>query len=222
MSDTTPIDALVASLCRPLGFSYCVQPIEPEERTPPGSYFEGQEYPASASIRSPKRRREFAAGRRAAEAALRAAPFFVDNGPVEIRRKASGAPASPCPGIYLSISHSGPFATAVAALCPVGIDIERDEPRPQSLVRYFFSINEQSFLHRLERRTLGSVSLLNQLWSRKEAAAKVGEWGGQLSFREMDCIGRTVRVEGRLISLASRASDGFVAAVAYDKDFLDG
>ena len=220
MIDAAKIDALVASLCKPLGFSYCVQPIEPEENAHSDFVLGEKEHRTLTSIRSSKRRREFIAGRRAAKAALCTAPFFLGEEPIQIGRKASGAPASPCPGIYLSISHSGPYATAVAAPCPVGIDMELNEPRPHSLVHYFFSSKEQSFLHRAEARSRKCVSLLNQLWTRKEAAAKVGEWGGRLNFREMDCVGRTVRVEGRRISLASRASDGFVASVAYDKDLF--
>ena len=218
MATPTPMDALVASLCRPLGFSYGVRPIAMEETGGPEPGLSSAEEALRLALRSPKRRREFTAGRLAAKEALRKAVFFdCREGPIDIGRKASGAPKSPRDGIYLSISHSGCVAVAVAAPYPVGVDVEQGDPRPPSLARYFFSSREQTFLARKGAKE--SATLVNRLWSRKEAVAKVGEWGGRLVFREIDCVDNTVWVEGRVISLSSGATERFVVSIAYDKEY---
>ena len=219
------IEQLLSRLCRPLGIAYSVGEIFPVEDTCQAEDSNvrelfGEERSVWSRLRSPKRRREFAAGRAAAKRALSAAPFFSAQGPVEIGRASTGAPRSPSPDIHISISHTGTVAAAVVAPFPVGIDIESNEPRPDSLLRYFFSKNEQRFL--ADTAPSLRTPTVNQLWTRKEAAAKVGRWGGSLPFRDVDCAGETATILGRQIVFRTDTEERFVASIAYDKDCRNG
>jgi phosphopantetheinyl transferase len=118
------------------------------------------------------------------------------------------------PELHVSISHSGCFAVAAIASHRIGVDLEENVPRPPSLVRYFFEPREQVLLAR--RGARAQTSLVNELWCRKEAACKVGHWGGSLPFREVDGTRPHVTIAGRAIGLRSGATDQFAAAIAWE------
>jgi 4'-phosphopantetheinyl transferase EntD len=173
----------------------------------------GEERALWARYRSPRRRAEFLAGRIAARRAV-AQALGEDRGvELEIRRDAAGAPSVPGhPALHVSISHSYGLAVAVAAPFAVGVDLERAEPRPEAFARMFFTDAEHARLAAApgpERE-----ELLHVLWTRKEAASKVGRWGGRLPFGTLDCSGETVTVSGRRIALRSAFTAGYALSVA--------
>jgi phosphopantetheinyl transferase len=173
----------------------------------------GEEARIFARHRSPRRRAEFLAGRRAARRAVALALGASGDAAVEIGEDALGAPAvRGHPGLRVSISHSHAVAVAIAAPFAVGVDLELDEPRPEALARLFFTPAERGRVAAApapERQ-----ALVSELWTRKEAAAKVGRWGGRLPFGSLDCSGETVTVRGRHIALRSARAAGYALSVA--------
>jgi phosphopantetheinyl transferase len=115
----------------------------------------------------------------------------------------------------LSISHSGAFAVAVAAPFLVGVDLETDDVRPEALAKYFLSDYERLSVANLE--TAEKNTAVNRLWTRKEAACKVGGWGGTLAFSQLDCSGPMTTVQGRRLGLATDSLAGYVASLAYER-----
>lgn len=226
MSSLTYIRAMMTRLCAPAGISFSVSSV-----CRPGNFdfdaeeaaenLVGEERVIYQNLRSPKRRGEFVAGRMAAKQTVAAGTFSMGAEDLEIGRDASGAPKiRGRNGVHLSISHADAFAVAVAAPFPVGVDLECNAPRPSSLLRYFYSDNERRLLNAV--KFSGRERVVNQLWTRKEAAAKVGGWGGTLLFREVDCIGRTVTIQGETLVLRSGSTRGYVASIAFKKDGSNG
>lgn len=166
-----------------------------------------------ARCRIPKRRAEWLGGQRAAR---QAAAALLSRRPneVEVDRRASGAPFVVAhAGVHVSISHSGGVAVAVAAPVAVGVDIERNEPRHPALLRVFLCENERRVVEgrAQEERT----DELNRLWSCKEAASKVGGWGGAKAFRNIDCSVDPISIDGISIHHASARAASYVLTIAY-------
>ncbi|HYD40901.1 MAG TPA: 4'-phosphopantetheinyl transferase superfamily protein [Anaeromyxobacter sp.] len=182
------------------------------EREMPDSLL-GEERALWARHRSPRRRAEFLAGRIAARRAVAQALGEEREAELEIGRDPTGAPSvRGHPALHVSISHSHGLAAAVAAPFAVGVDLERTEPRPEAFARMFFTDAEHERLAAVpgpERE-----ELLHVLWTRKEAASKVGRWGGRLPFGTLDCSGETVTVSGRRIALRSAFTAGYALSVA--------
>ena len=182
----------------------------------------GEERRLFALLRSDKRRAAFLAGRIAAKKLLIAPPFSFSTTATEIGRRSSGAPyikgmATPT----LSISHTDGIAVAVAAAKEaIGIDIETDVRRDAALITYFFSQGEKQLLNGLEEPSRSALA--NVLWTRKEAAAKVGEWGGALVFRHLDCSHDHTVIDNRRIRLKSASLGGFVASIAIEEETVHG
>lgn len=181
-----------------------------------GEALVGEERALYEGFRHPRRRAEFLAGRIAARrAAARALGRASGGGRLEIARDPSGAPClKGHPALQLSISHSHDVAVAVAAPFAVGVDVEVDAPRPAALARCFFCAAERERLAtapEAERQ-----GLVNLLWTRKEAASKVGRWGGRLPFATLDCSGETIDVFGRRIAVRSARAAGYAMSVAGD------
>jgi phosphopantetheinyl transferase len=171
----------------------------------------------------PKRRTEFVAGRIAARRCLEQMPVFSGRplSSVTINRKASGAPAvSGFPEVHLSISHAGEYAVAAAASFPVGIDLEADEPRPECLLKYFFSIKEQRLIATALPAHRSGIA--NRLWTRKEAAVKAVGTGGLNGFKALDCTDDAVMVSMQPLDLRSAMTGGYIASVAYAKEISNG
>src|SRR5512142_1411160 len=173
----------------------------------------GEERALYARLRSPRRRAQFLAGRIAARRALAAALGGAPAPAPEIGRSASGAPTVKAhPDLRVSISHSHDLAVAVAAPFAVGVDLERDEPRPEALARHFLTA--------AERAEVGAApaperqARVTELWTRKEAAAKVGGWGGALPFGALDCTAEAVTISGRRIAVRSARVAGYALSVA--------
>ncbi len=142
---------------------------------------------------SPRRRRHWLAGRVAAKDAVLAylrAARGNDLCPQEIliENDASGAPclranvtAADIGGLAVSISHKGRFAAAIVGSGPVGIDIERIEPREESFVALACSPAERALLAADDPATG-----LARLWVAKEVVAKEARTG--LAGRPRDFV----------------------------------
>lgn len=166
--------------------------------------------------RCSKRRAEYLAGRVAAKRAAARALGRTDPTELEIVKLASGAPAlTRHPELRVSIAHSARFALAMVSNHPIGIDLERENQRTQALVSWFF--------HELELKQLSCKrgphwhALVNLLWTRKEAAAKLGHWGGSLEFSQLDCSRPRIQVGPMAIRLKSLSSSGYVFSAAYEE-----
>jgi phosphopantetheinyl transferase len=162
-----------------------------------------------------KRRSEFLAGRVAAKRAVARALGRTDASEIEIVKQMNGAPAVVHrPEIRVSISHSASLALAIASTQPIGVDLEQESPRAHELVTWFFSERELKQLD--TKRGPDWHRLVNLLWTRKEAAAKVGHWGGSLAFSRLDCSRSELQVGATTIRLKSVRSRGYVLSVAYE------
>lgn len=163
-------------------------------------------------FRCAPRRAQFLAGRLAARRALARLLEGTSSSQPEILQDATGAPfVVAYPSVRVSITHSNDIALAVAAHVPVGVDLEADEPRPAGFSRLFFSPAEQ---RRLCTSGKARQTLLNTLWTRKEAVSKVGHWGGTLPFASLDCLDSSLLVEGSPIEVRSGRAAGYVLSVA--------
>ena len=169
-----------------------------------------------AQHRSPRRRAEFVAGRIAARSAVARLLGIKTPSEIEILKDATGAPfVVDHPKVSVSISHSNQVAMAVAAFVPVGIDLEADEARPPAFSRMFFSRSEQESLSAASPEA--QQTMLNTLWTRKEAICKVGRWGGTLAFAAMDCLDSSVRVADSAIQVKSARAAGYVLSIAAEQ-----
>lgn len=151
-----------------------------------------------AGLRFPRRRADWLLGRWTVKAAARAAwPRLVgaelpDWTELAVLKADSGAPVlfrrgQPAP---LSVSLSHRAGCAVCALAPaghpLGIDLEKIEPRSPSLVTDFFTPAEQEQLRRAdpERQTM----LANLIWSAKESALKALTTGLSVSTQQVELL----------------------------------
>lgn len=161
---------------------------------------------------SPRRKRQWLAGRVAAKDAIRLflwqrsdAPIYpqevrienLDTGaPVAIPNVTTTVPA----GLQISIAHKGTLAAAIVGDVPVGIDIEHIAPREAGFVELAFSTDERKLL--LADANANADIEYTRGWVAKEVAAKAtgtGLGGQPLAFvieaREGDCL----RVNGHWV-----------------------
>lgn len=220
MTTIADVEALMASLCNPQDIVFSVRAICSASdvlalNSEASANLLGEEHRIFNHIHSNKRKAEFCAGRIAAKAVLASPRFGLDRQILEISRDSLGAPRPNIRGsIRISISHSGRFAVAVGANYCVGVDLERNEERPRAFADFFLSDRERADLDKVgssDRNTF-----INQLWSRKEAACKVGGWGASLALRDIDCSQSITQISDRVIHLASGMRQSFVASVAYE------
>jgi acyl transferase domain-containing protein/phosphopantetheinyl transferase len=152
---------------------------------------------------SPKRRRQWLAGRVAAKDAVRAwlrgqrGVEQVYPQELRIENNAAGAPtiranvtATVPESLHLSLSHKDWLAVAIVGEQPVGIDIERIESRADSFLAMVFSADELALLSGEDPAVAHTRG-----WVVKEVAAKVAGTGlgGRLrdfviSARDGDCF----------------------------------
>ncbi len=144
-------------------------------------------------IRFPKRRADWRLGRWTAKCAISAylnAPADHATFPrITISAAASGAPqvmlAENAAGISISLSHTaGTAACAIAeSESALGCDIEAIEPRSESFIADYFTLEEREFLASSpESRTM---HLVNTMWSAKESALKALQEGLRLDTRSV-------------------------------------
>jgi 4'-phosphopantetheinyl transferase len=135
------------------------------------------------TMRVPKRAADHLAGRLAARRALAAIGIDLSGVSVGVDVGArAGAPlalrdGAPIDGVWLSISHGAGSALAVASDdAPVGIDIERVEPRPIAMLEDAFAPGElERWSRALDERDPDRIATI--AWCAKEACAKVAATG---------------------------------------------
>jgi phosphopantetheinyl transferase len=152
---------------------------------------------------SPRRRRQWLAGRVAAKDAvldwLRHERGIPEVFPQELRieNDTAGAPriranvtATVPESLHLSIAHKDNLAAAIVGEQPVGIDIERIEPREESFLALAFSEAERGFL--MEEDAAAGAT---RGWVAKEVVAKAAGTGLQgrlhdfvIEARDGDCL----------------------------------
>jgi len=186
-----------------------------------------------------KRRCDFLSGRIAGKRAVRrfmkmkripgsdrADPGFQD---IDIRRTGTGAPRvylnnSPG-GMGISISHS-PFYAA-SAVCSgaqyagIGIDIEKIEPRHESLLHVAFRPSEIRALQRGSRQNPGAPpEQVTRYWSLKEAVLKSMGIGLNVDLKDIEISENdsgAVRVacENEVKERLSRLGNHYIDAASY-------
>jgi phosphopantetheinyl transferase len=121
------------------------------------------------------------------------------------------------PSLTLSLSHAHAYAVAVLADFAIGVDVEKIEPRPPALARYFCCPQEQRFLEGHGRDPGQQEAAMTLFWTRKEAVAKFLRIGGRLDFRCVNGLHDEVVLKGlypRGIRLLSDQSDGYCVSLA--------
>jgi 4'-phosphopantetheinyl transferase EntD len=154
---------------------------------------------------SPKRIREYCAGRAAARAALRArVADRVDDLVViaDPEGPTGGCPRvwakdGPHADLHVSITHAGRHALAVADDRPIGIDLVlRDEPWPPAFIEEVFLVDElAAWRHAADE--LDEHARLSLAFAAKEAAVKWSTTGLRLPLRSFAVlpVGRLQPIE---------------------------
>jgi len=115
------------------------------------------------------------------------------------------------PELQVSISHSHEYAVAVIAPFKIGIDIEKIEPRPDSLAHYFCSQEERA---ELEKEPMQKDELMTFFWSRKEAVSKFLHLGGKLNFKQISTVNDEIEISQERIRLISGECEGYWVSIA--------
>lgn len=202
VSPSISVAEALEKLCAPFSIEGAVEPVRPVT-TKDKVTLSPRELEIWQTLKSEKRKQEWFAGRIAARKAIQRHQKTTVKQQIEILRRESGAPFSPqFPSATISISHSGEYAVAIAAAVSVGIDIERIEKRPSSLLRSFFSEKEQSFLTAIR---LQKELHYNLLWTAKEAVSKVIKKGGTLNFKHIEVQENPVSINGKKTTIHSHS-----------------
>ncbi len=177
----------------------------------------GEEIQRVEAFSDPKRRREFVLGRAAARLLL-SERLAVAPSEVVLRVAESGVVEVAAGGLYLSISHSGDWAVAVASPRRIGVDIERIAPRLPELEQYMLHPDEPSLTDVLPLDKERADILC---WTLKEATLKAMHRGLAYSPKKLRLdvdFGRgraTVRdADGYLWEAWFEERDGYYAAVS--------
>jgi 4'-phosphopantetheinyl transferase len=169
----------------------------------------------------PKRRREWRLGRWTLKCAV--SGFERTHGSecaieqVEVTTASSGAPSARTPRgpLFVSLSHRAGRALAVVTEIrnPVGCDLELVEPRPESFVRDYFTVDEQVTIS--QRQRVRERDLLTTLiWSAKESALKALKIGLQADTRDVavllrDTIDYSNTVDWQVFDTVTKANEKF-------------
>jgi 4'-phosphopantetheinyl transferase len=146
------------------------------------------------TLRFPKRREEWLAGRWTAKNLLvkTMQPLFKGAmNEISIEKAADGSPKVVCgatalPGC-LSISHRANTIAAAYAPNPnikIGIDLEVIEPKASSFVEDFFTTKERAAV--LSRDPAGQALASSLIWSAKEAVLKAARSGLSIDTRRVE------------------------------------
>ncbi len=170
MTRHLPVDGVTFATAR---FSE-IDPDAPESLLPKG------QLEAYNRLRQTTRKQARLAGRLAARRAMQL--FLHRNEDFKLDVDTSGRPVDPQGRCFISISHTGHEAFAVAADFPVGLDIERVEVREASFESLFLTPSEQRSLP--GDPTL-RARLVTRAWCALEANAKALGCGLTRPFRAL-------------------------------------
>lgn len=101
----------------------------------------------------------------------------------------NGSNVDPSASFTISISHSnGRSLCAAVALpeWPLGVDIERIEPRAANFAANFFTVRERQQLEQSDGQQ--RETLITAIWSGKEAALKAVRQGLRSDTRSLSCL----------------------------------
>ncbi len=219
------LDFTTVRLLSPL-IEYC--PISEAETLlgdPPSlrEYLSGLEASTLGRLATPKRRREWLAGRLAAKRALiqylSERGIAASPGDMEIRNSPERRPYAAFPSSWntrapaLSISHARDYAgCAVLSEGAVGLDIERIEPRDPSWPWVMADPSE------LDDSLLASPARLTALWTIKEAVLKALGLGLSVDLRDLRVEGGRLELRGAALR---RWQELLSPRVSYKTSFFD-
>jgi len=170
------------------------------------------------TLRNEKNRIQWIAGRYAVKSALfkfkTERGLLMDLSCIDILK---GENSSPCiiqyPDLCVSITHSFPYCIGLVANKKIGIDLEKITNSKDSLIRHFYTLEEQKFLEKFR----GTDEYSNRamiLWTRKEAVSKVLKLGMQMNFKKLCTLTDAVEMESRSICLKSFTCGDFALSIA--------
>lgn len=142
------------------------------------AWLRGEELGQWREFANEKRRREWLAGRIAAKRAVGELSGRAEDGwpDLAIGREEDGRPclAGGDASLFLSISHSGGLAAALAADLPCGLDIQEPSPKLLRARGKFSSPAEEAIIQTaLTGPALAEIERLALLWAAKEAIRKL-------------------------------------------------
>lgn len=142
---------------------------------------------------------------------------IMDLSCIDILKGADSAPfIVQYPSLRVSISHSYPYCIAVISECRIGIDLERVFEPEESLIRYFFCINEKNMLKNYNGvQDYSDKAMI--MWTRKEAVSKLFGLGMKMNFAGLDAskdIFYSNEPYNNHIRLLSNICDDFCVSVA--------
>ena len=150
-----------------------------ESRRLEPSWLGARELERLASLRMPKRRSEWLAGRRAAKLALGKLLGPLDAAVLEVLPRADGMPVvhrdgRSLPEVGVTVAHSGDLAGALAWHAnggALGLDVERVVPLHENLLRFAFDGRERRAVLLAPDGRLRDLAAL-RMWCAKESVLK--------------------------------------------------
>lgn len=156
-----------------------------------GKYLHAEELNRWTGLRQEKRRTEWLGGRLAAKwtAAALLDETAVNWQGLVIRNEEDGRPyvATETHAVapFISISHSGPRAAALAANLPCGLDIQESGARIHRVRQRFAAPGEEEILQAALPHAFPETERLTLLWAAKEAVRKMARVRPLLGLLEM-------------------------------------
>lgn len=166
----------------------------------PAALLHPQEIEFYSAIKVEKRRQSYLLGRLAVKEACQSLyPQFSDPKQILVSSGVFHQPLVSIPGmanVQISLSHSGPYAAAIAfpEAHPMAIDLEISDPKKEATI--------QDYLTQKEKQTLsvqGSTPLLSPtlIWTAKEALSKAIKTGLMIDFELLE-TGNLTQQENRI------------------------
>lgn len=190
------VEEFLGHLSRKYGFNFSIvnmlelgQKLN-KENTWVFSVLSGAEMEHFYNLRIPKNRLQWVAGRYAAKSALFKYKFrsrnIMDLKCIDVLKGENSAPfVLQYPDVKVSITHSFPFCIGVVSERKTGIDIEKVDEYPYSLIKHFFCEDEKGVIN----KKTDHYSQLEQsmiFWTRKEAVSKLLGLGMKMNFSDID------------------------------------
>lgn len=154
---------------------------------PPDGLLSPGEYTRFLALRTVKRRQDWLLGRWTAKHLIQQVidpSLPLDS--IAIANRPSGVAYLPgYPALHLSISHSSGWAFCAVADHPIGVDVERIEPRIPEFAVDYFTFDECVLVEQCDQPD----TLITAIWSAKEAGLKTLGLGLRADTRSLVCVG---------------------------------
>lgn len=122
---------------------------------------------------------------------------------VDVLKGADSAPYIPqYKNINVSITHSFPYCVGVVSESNVGVDVEKVFKVENSLIDFFFTDKEKSFLSKITDPRKKNMQAIKH-WTRKEAVSKFFKLGMKMNFKKLDTLDDTLKIGGNEINIFS-------------------